>query len=62
MPSDAIQHIFEIGEVVNVPCFVRGIAGTAAQPTLTLETKYSGFDGNKDTITTVDARQVIQDK
>jgi len=62
MPSDAIQHIFAVGEIVNVPCVVTAIGGPTSAPTLTLTTKYTGFDGNTDVISTVDAKQVIQDQ
>ena len=63
MPTqDAIQHYFEVGEVVNVPCTVTAVGGTTAKPTLTLQTKYEGFDGSKDTLAdTLDAIQVIKD-
>lgn len=61
--SDRIQHQFVVGDVVNVPCVVTAIAGTAQEPTLSLTTKYEGFDGNTDDITnTLDAIQVIKDQ
>ena len=60
--SDAIQHLFIVGEVVNVPCTVTAVGGTTAKPTLTLQTKYEGFDGSKDTLAdTLDSIQVIKD-
>lgn len=62
MPSDAIQFRFEIGDIVNVPCVVASTGGTAASPTVTLTTKYVGFDGNTDSLGPIDAKQVIKDK
>lgn len=59
MPSDAIQHIFQVGDKVNVVCVVSAIGGTTAQPALTLTTVYPGWDGNTDSIS-VDSKQVIQ--
>lgn len=58
--SDAIQHTFEIGDIVNVPCVVTAITGVS-QPALTLTTKYPGWDGNTDTVS-VDSKQVIKDE
>lgn len=58
MPSDAIQHIFQVGDVVNVPCTVTAISGTS-EPALTLTTIYLGWNGSADTIS-VDSKQVIQ--
>jgi hypothetical protein len=62
MPKDAIQSQFEIGDIVDIPCVVTGIGGTPAEPTLTLTTKYKGFAGTTDDISTVDTKQVIKDK
>lgn len=62
MPTDAIQHKFELGDIVNVPCVVTAIGGTTAQPTVTLTTKYQGFNAATDSIGPIDAIQVIQDK
>lgn len=63
MPTtDRIQGQFEVGQVVNIPIVVTAIGGTTAQPTVTGSTKYAGFDGNVDVVTTVDAIQVIKDK
>lgn len=59
--SDRIQHQFNVGDVVNVPCVVASVGGTPAAPTVTLTTKYVGFDDNSDSIT-VDAIQVILDQ
>jgi len=59
--TDAIQHFFEVGEIVNVPCVVSAIGGTATQPALTLTTKYLGWDDNADSIS-VDSKQVIKDE
>lgn len=59
MPSDAIQHIFTVGDVVNVPCVVSAIGGTPSEPALTLTTVYKGWDGNTDSVS-VDSKQVIQ--
>lgn len=60
--SDRIQGQFQVGQVVNIPIVVTAIGGTLAQPTVTGTTKYAGFDGNTDVVTTVDAIQVIKDK
>jgi len=62
MPTDSIQNFFQVGDIVNVPCVVTGTGGTSSQPTVTLSTKYRGFDGNVDVVTTLDAIQVIKDK
>jgi len=62
MPTDSIQNNIQLGDIVNVPCKVTGTGGTTSQPTVTLETKYRGFDGLVDTVTTLDAIQVIKDK
>jgi hypothetical protein len=59
--KDLIAGQFNVGDVVNVPCVVTAIGGTAAQPALTLTTKYPGFNGSTDSIS-VDAVQVITDK
>lgn len=60
--TDAVQNEFEVGAIVNVPCEVTAIGGTTANPTVTLETKYAGFDGNKDTLGPINSNQVIIDK
>lgn len=62
MPTDVLQAQFELGDVVNVPIVITAIGGTTAKPTVTGTSKYPGFDGNTDVITTVDAVQVIKDK
>lgn len=63
MPTtDRIQQKFEVGDVVNVPGVVTAIGGTAAAPTVALTTKYAGFDGNTDSMTTVDAVQCVKDQ
>lgn len=59
MPSDQIQHIFTVGEIVNVPMRVTAVGGTTAQPTVTGTTQYPGFDGNTDSVGPLDAKQVI---
>lgn len=59
--KDNIQGDFEIGDVVNVPCVVTGISGST-QPVLTLQTKYPGFNGSTDTVSSLDSIQVIKDK
>jgi len=61
MPKDAIQHDFAVGDIVNVPCLVTAVGGTASQPNVTLTTKYIGWDGNADTVS-VDSKQVIKDE
>jgi len=60
--SDRIQSQFIVGDIVNVPCVVTGVGGTTAKPTVALTSKYEGFDGNTDGVTTLDAIQVIKDK
>jgi len=61
MPFDSIQKPFAVGDVVNVPCIVTAVGGTASQPNVTLTTKYVGWDGNADTVS-VDTKQVIKDE
>lgn len=58
--SDAIQHQFQVGDIVNVPCVVTAVTGAAASPVVTLTTKYAGFDGNTDSIGPIDANQVMK--
>jgi hypothetical protein len=60
MAKDRIQHDFVIGEIVNIPFEVTAISG-GTQPTVSGTTKYPAFDGNRDTVTTLDAIQVIKD-
>lgn len=61
MPTtDAIQHQFQVGDIVNVPCVVTAVTGTIASPVVTLTTKYAGFDGNTDSIGPIDANQVMK--
>ena len=62
MPTDRLQADFQVGDVVNIPFVVTAIGGTTAQPTVSGTTKYAGFDGNTDSVTTVDAIQVVKDK
>lgn len=63
MPTmDGQQNNFEVGDVVNIPIVVTAIGGTTAKPTVTGTSKYGGFDGNTDVITTVDSIQVVKDK
>lgn len=63
MPVDRIQSNFTVGDIVNVPCVVTAVGGTTAEPTVSLTTKYPGFDGNTvDLADTLDAIQVIEDK
>lgn len=62
MPTDNQQNDFQVGDVVNIPIVVTAIGGTPAKPTVTGTSKYVGFDGNTDVITTVDAIQVVKDK
>jgi hypothetical protein len=60
--SDAIQHMFEVGDIVNLPCEVTAIGGTTAEPTVSLKTKYENFAGSRVTITeTPSAIQVVKD-
>lgn len=61
MPTDRLQANFIVGDIVNVPCTVTAVSGTT-QPTVTMTSKYPGFDGNTDSVTTLDAIQVIKDK
>ena len=61
MPTDRLQSEFAVGDIVNVPCVVTAVtAGT--QPAVTLTTKYVGFAGTTDSVTGIDAIQVIKDK
>lgn len=62
MPTDVLQAQFELGDTVNIPIVITAIGGTTAKPTVTGTSKYPGFDGNTDTITTVDSVQVVKDK
>jgi hypothetical protein len=59
--SDSIQHQFIVGDIVNVPCVVASTGGTAVKPTVTLTTKYVGFDAATDSLGPIDAIQVIKD-
>jgi len=60
--SDRIQHQFEVGQIVNIPGVVTAVGGTTTQPTVSITTKYVGFDGNTDNLGPVDAIQVIKDQ
>jgi hypothetical protein len=62
MPKDRIQSDFVVGDIVNVPAKVTAVGGTTTKPTVALTSKYEGFDGNTDSVTTLDAIQVIKDK
>jgi len=62
MPKDRLQSDFTVGDIVLIPFVVTSIGGTTAAPTVLGTTKYAGFDGNTDSVTTVDAIQVIKDK
>lgn len=59
MPTDRLQRQFEVGSLVSVVGVVTAIGGTPAQPTVTISTKYVGFDGNPDTVGPVDSIQVV---
>ena len=60
MPTGRLQAEITVGDPVKIIGVVTATGGTQQAPTITIETKYKGFDGNKDTIT-VDAIQVIKD-
>lgn len=60
--SDVTQDTFNVGDVVNVPVVVTAVGGTPANPTVTGNTKYKGFDGNVDVIGPIDAVQVQVNK
>lgn len=60
--SDATQNQFNVGDVVNVPCIVTAIGGTPQEPTVTMTTKYDGYDGNADTVGPLDNLQVVLNK
>ena len=62
MPTDRLQAEFNVGDVVNIPCVVTAIGGTTAKPTVAMTSKYEGFDGNTDSVTTLDSIQVVKDK
>lgn len=57
--QDRLQQWFDVGATVMVPCRVISIGGTAAQPNVTLTSKYAGFNGSTVSITTVDTIQVV---
>lgn len=59
MPTDRVQKVFEVGSLVSVVGRVTAIAGTPAQPTVTITTKYANFAGSTTSIGPVDAIQVI---
>ncbi len=61
MPTDRLQSNFQVGDIVNIPCVVTAVTGTTS-PAVSLTTKYPAFDGNTDTISGMDAIQVIKDK
>jgi hypothetical protein len=63
MPAiDRLQQRFEVGDIVNIVGVVTSIAGTPAQPTVAVTTKYAGFAGTTTVIaTSVDAIQVVRD-
>jgi hypothetical protein len=61
MPVDRLQMQISVGDVVNIPIVVTAIGGTDARPTVTGSSKYAGFDGSTDVITTVDAIQCVKD-
>lgn len=61
MPTDAIQFHIAVGDIVNIPGAVTAIGGTPTAPTVTITTKYKGFDGNTDVVGPVDIIQVIKD-
>jgi hypothetical protein len=58
MPTDLLQSEISVGDTVLVPCIVTALT-TGPSPTVTLETKYPGFDGNTDVVGPIDAPQVI---
>ena len=60
MAKDRLQHEIVVGDIVNIPFEVTAISGTAS-PTVSGTTKYPGFDDARDSVTTVDAIQVIKD-
>jgi len=60
--TDALQKQVQVGDIVNVPCIVTATGGTSSQPTVSLTTKYKGFDGNTDALSALDAIQVIKDE
>lgn len=62
MTTDALTEPFVVGMIVNVPCTVTAIGGTTAAPTVTLTTKYAGFNGSTDSVGPLDAIQVVVDK
>lgn len=62
MAKDRLQSDFAVGDIVLIPFTVTAIGGTTAAPTVAGTTKYPGFDGSTDSVTTVDAIQVIKDK
>lgn len=57
--QDRLQQWFDTGAIVNVPCRVTSIGGTAAAPTVTLTSKYANFSGSTSSVGTFDAIQVV---
>ena len=60
MATGRLQEKLTVGDPVKILATVTAIGGTSAEPTVTVNTKYKGYDGNKDSIT-VDGIQVIKD-
>ncbi len=58
--TDRLQKVIEVGDIVEIPGVVTTIGGTATNPTVTITTKYPGFDGNTDAIAAVDSIQVTK--
>ncbi len=61
MPTERLQAEVTVGDPVKILGTITAIGGTQQAPTLTIQTKYKGLDGNTDSIT-VDAVQVIKDE
>lgn len=59
MPSDRLQQSYDVGSVVMIVGRVTAIGGTPAQPTVTIQTKYAGFNGSTVSVGPVDCIQVV---
>ena len=65
MPAtDANGQTFNVGDVVNVPCVVTALtpANGPAIAALTLTTIYAGANGNTDSVSSIDASEVVLKK
>ena len=59
--QDASGRWIDVGTAVVIPCIVTAIAGTGPSPTVTLVTKYKGFNAATDSLGPIDPNQVLED-